>query len=147
MTNTSNITPRHLWVVGVLSLLWNSIGAFDYVMTQTKNKAYMAAGNFSQAQLDYFYSLPTWMIFAWATAIWASMLGSVLLLFKRKLSAPVFLVSLIGVVLSNVYNYGLSNGYEILGGASAVAFAAVIFLIATALYLYARKMSHKGVLN
>ncbi len=147
MTNTSNITPRHLWIVGVLSLLWNSIGALDYVMTQTKNKAYMAAGNFSQAQLDYFYSLPTWMILAWATAIWASMLGSVLLLFKRKLSAPVFLVSLIGVVLSNVYNYGLSNGYEILGGASAAAFSATIFLIAVALYLYARKMSHKGVLN
>jgi hypothetical protein len=27
------VTPWHLWLVGVLALLWNSFGAFDYVMT------------------------------------------------------------------------------------------------------------------
>jgi len=147
MTETSNNTPKHLWVVGILALLWNSVGALDYVMTQTKNKAYMSGGNFTEAQLDYFYSMPTWMIFAWATAIWASVLGSILLLMKKKLSAPVFLVSLIGVVVSSIYSYGLSNGYEIMGGAGAAAFSAAIFLIALALYIYARKMSNIGVLN
>ncbi len=147
MADTSNATPKHLWVVGILALLWNSVGALDYVMTQTKNKAYMSAGNFSQEQLDYFYSMPTWMIFAWATAIWASVLGSLLLLLKKKLSTPVFLVSLIGVVVSSIYSYGLSNGYEIMGGAGAAAFSAAIFLIAVALYLYARKMTSNGVLN
>ena len=34
-------TPWHLWVVGVLSLLWNMIGAFDFYMTQTHNAAYL----------------------------------------------------------------------------------------------------------
>lgn len=147
MTNTPSATPKHLWIVGILAVLWNSVGALDYVMTQTKNKAYMDAGNFTQAQLDYFYSMPTWMIFAWATAIWASVLGSLLLLFKKKLSAPVFLVSLIGVVVSMAHNYVFSNGYEIMGGAGAAAFSAAIFLIAVALYLYARKMTSNGVLN
>jgi len=30
-------TPIHLWVVGILAILWNSIGAVDYLMTQTQN--------------------------------------------------------------------------------------------------------------
>jgi hypothetical protein len=35
-------TPKHLWIVGVLALVWNSVGAFDYVMTETQNAGYMA---------------------------------------------------------------------------------------------------------
>jgi hypothetical protein len=50
-TNTAS-TPRHLWVVGVLSLLWNLFGAMDYVMTQTQNEAYM--GQFTPKQLEFF---------------------------------------------------------------------------------------------
>jgi len=138
-------TPWHLWLVGLLSLLWNSFGAYDYLMTQTKNEAYMAA--FAQTQLDYFYGLPFWAVCAWAIAIWFGVLGSILLLLRKKLSVLAFLVSIFGVVFTNIYNYGLSNGYEVLGGNGAVAFAGVIFVIAVALYFYARFMTKKGVLN
>ena len=29
--------PKHLWIIGIVALLWNLMGAYDYVMTQTKN--------------------------------------------------------------------------------------------------------------
>ena len=32
--NSSVKTPVHLWVVGILAVLWNSAGAFDYSATQ-----------------------------------------------------------------------------------------------------------------
>jgi hypothetical protein len=51
-------TPRHLWVIGIVALLWNCIGAFDYLMTQTKNAAYMSG--FPPEQLAWFYALPAW---------------------------------------------------------------------------------------
>ncbi len=44
--------PLHLWVIGVVALLWNAMDAFDYVMTQTKNEAYMSA--FTLEQLSFF---------------------------------------------------------------------------------------------
>ena len=28
--------PLHLWIVGVLAVLWNAIGAFDYSATQLR---------------------------------------------------------------------------------------------------------------
>ena len=34
-------TPWHLWVFGVVSLLWNFGGAYDYVMVRTGNQAYL----------------------------------------------------------------------------------------------------------
>jgi hypothetical protein len=34
-------TPVHLWIVGILSLLWNAMGCFDYVMTRMRNTDYL----------------------------------------------------------------------------------------------------------
>jgi hypothetical protein len=39
----SQATPWHLWVIGIVALLWSGMGAMDYVMTQTRNAAYMSA--------------------------------------------------------------------------------------------------------
>ena len=36
--------PRHPWVVGLLALLWNAMGALDHVLTQTLHEAGMVAG-------------------------------------------------------------------------------------------------------
>jgi hypothetical protein len=49
-------TPAHLWIVGVLSLLWNAMGAFDYTATRLRLDFYMS--QFTPQQLDYFYNFP-----------------------------------------------------------------------------------------
>ena len=136
--------PWHLWVTGVVALLWNAIGAFDYLMTQTRNPAYMSA--FTAEQLAFFYGIPAWVVAAWAIAVWGGVLGALLLLLRRRLAAWVFLASLAGLVITTFRNYVLSNGLEIFGGAGSLAFTAVIFVIALALLFYARAMSKRGVL-
>ena len=52
-------TPWHLWIVGLVTLLWNAMGAFDYVMIQTKNADYLT--QFTPEQLPYFQSFPVWL--------------------------------------------------------------------------------------
>jgi hypothetical protein len=137
--------PWHLWVIGVIALLWNAIGANDYIMTETKNQRYMSG--FTPEQLAFFYGLPAWVVAAWAIGVWGGVLGSLLLLFRRRLAVWVFLVSLLGVVVTAFHNFVLSNVMSVMGGASAVVFMAVIFLIALGLYLYARAMNKRGVLH
>jgi hypothetical protein len=137
--------PWHLWLVGILAVLWNSVGVVDYVMTQLQNAAYMSA--FTQVQLDYFYSQPMWVTISWGIAVWSSLIGSILLLMRKKISVGVFLLSIVGVVVTSVYSYGLSNGYEIMGGLFALIFSIMIFVIAVALYFYAKSMTNKGVLT
>jgi hypothetical protein len=137
-------TPWHLWVVGVIALLWNAIGAFDYVMTETKNAVYMSA--FTPEQLAFFYGFPAWVVAAWAIAVWGGVLGALLLLLRRRLAVWVLLASLVAMVVTTFQNYVLSNGLEIFRDAGSRGFTAVIFAIALGLFLYARAMRKRGVL-
>jgi len=137
-------TPRHLWVVGIIALLWNCIGAFDYLMTQTKNAAYMSA--FPPEQLAFFYGLPVWVVAAWAFAVWGGVLGSVLLLLRRRLAVPVFLVSLVGMAVTTLHNWLLSNAFELFSDTFSRVFTVVIIVITVGLYFYARAMEQRGVL-
>ena len=136
--------PWHLWVVGIVALLWNAMGAFDYMMTQTQNPEYMA--QFTPEQLEFFYGFPIWVEATWAIAIWGAILGCILLLMRKGLAAPVFLVSWLAMVVTSFHNFVLSNGLEIMGDPFSLVFTAVIFLVALALFLYARAMRSRGVL-
>lgn len=138
-------TPKHLWVVGVLALLWNAMGAVDYLMTETKNEAYMS--QFTPEQLEYFYGFPVWLVAVWAIAVWGGVLGSLLLLFRKQFTVPVFLVSFIAMVIAMLYNYVFSNGLEIVGGTFNLIFTAAVFVVALGLYLYSRAMQRRGVLT
>lgn len=147
MSNNVSETPApwHLWAIGVVALLWNALGAFDYLMTQTKNEAYMA--QFTAEQLDFFYGFPAWVVAAWAIAVWGGVLGAVLLLLRKQIAVWVLLVSLVAMVLTAFQNYVLSNGLEVIGDAFALTFTAVIFVVALGLFIYARHMRTRGVLS
>ena len=136
-------TPRHLWIVGIVALLWNLLGAMDYIMTETKNEAYMS--QFTPEQLEFFYGFPAWMVAFWAIAVWGGVLGAVLLLMRKKFAVPVLVVSFLCMVVTAIHNYGFSGGADIVGG-GGLAFSAVIFVVALALIIYARSMARKGVL-
>jgi hypothetical protein len=130
--------PRHLLIVGVLALLWNAVGAFDYVMTETRNSSYMSS--FTADQLAYFNSFPKWAIATWALGVWGGVVGSLLLLLRRRTAVVVFAVSLFSAALTFIYNFGLSDGLKIMGGAGALIMPAVILLIGALLLLYSRRM-------
>jgi hypothetical protein len=137
--------PWHLWVVGVLGFLWSSMGALDYVMTQTRNATYLA--KFTTEQLAWFYGLPAWTIATWAIGVWGGVLGTLLLLLRKRAAGGVLLASVAGAILTFFQNYVLSNGMDVLGGLSGLAFSAVILLIAMGFYAYARGMRQRGVLT
>lgn len=131
------------WGIGVVALLWNGFGAYDYTMTQTHNEAYLKM--YSPEQLAYIEGWPAWAVAGWATGVWGGVVGALLLLFRKKLAAPVFLASFLGAVVGHAYSFS-SGGIEMAGGGAMAIFPVVILLIALGLWLYARKMAQKGVL-
>ena len=135
----------HLWFTGVASLLWGSIGAMDYLMTQTKNEAYM--GNYSPEQLQFFYEIPSWVVAAWAIGVWGGVLGAIFLLLRKGMAVWILLASLLAVLVTNFHNYVLSNGMEVSGDTFSLVLTATIFLIALGLYLYSRSMQRRGLLT
>ena len=135
--------PWHLWLVGILGLLWNSVGTFDFVMTQTQNESYM--DRLTPEQLEVFTHFPMWLTVIWGFAVLGGLLGAVLLLMRKRLAMPVLLVSLVAMAATALHNSFFANGLYATGG-TAPAFVLLIFAVALGLWFYARVMGNRGVL-
>lgn len=143
MQNTVK-APIHFWIISIVSLLWNCVGAFDYLATKLRLDFYMSM--FTQEQLDYFYSFEAWMVAAWAVGVWGALFGSVALLIRKSSAVWLFGASLLGLAVSTVRNFVMHDGAAVMGD-EAVIMTAVIWVIALFLFFYARAMAKKGVLG
>ena len=139
-TATPAKAPVHLWIVGVASFLWNSYGAYDYVMKQTRNADYLA--QMTEAERDFVARFPVWMDAAWAFGVWGALLGSLLLLIRSRFAVWAFAVSLAGLLVSTIYHYSASNAP---GGMLGLNIA--IWVVAIALLVYSWRMRARGVLR
>jgi hypothetical protein len=139
-------TPWHLWLVGIVALIWNAGGAYDYIMTQTRNEAYLSM--MTPEQLAYFDGFPTWAEAVWAIGVWGAVLGSILLLLRSRFALWAFTASFAGMIANLVY--GLAGGNSAMTGSMgtiAVAFSVAIIVIALLEIWYSSKMKGAGVLS
>ena len=93
--NATTKAPVHLWIVGILAVLWNAVGCFDYFATQSQMESYMS--QFTPEQLEYFYGFPAWVDACWAIAVWGSLLGSLLLLVRKAWAVWLFGLAILGM--------------------------------------------------
>lgn len=144
MNGMARKTPWHLWVVGIISLLWNLGGVVDYTLTQMRNEAYLS--QFTPEQLEYFTSFPTWFEAFWALGVWGAIIGSVLLLFRSRFAFHSFVVSLIGIAGTTFWT--LTNPMpESLNSPGMWAFTAAITVSVILLIWYSRRQTAAGVLR
>lgn len=135
-------TPIHLWIVGVVSLLWNAFGAYDFLMTNIRNPAHLA--QFSPEMIQQIDAFPAWTIVAWGCGTWGGLAGSLLLLFRSRFAVHAFAVSLAGLAL--VTGYQVAAGiYGVTGGMAVMNL--VIWAVAAALLVYAAKMRKRRILR
>ena len=143
-------TPMHLWIVGILSLLWNAFGCYDYFMTKTKGATYiesMMPGADGSAIMAYLESMPAWTTGAWALGVWGGLAGSLLLLARSRHAIAAFALSVVGVVITFGYMmFGTDMPASMKTGVSA-AMPWVIFIIALFLLWYARGAQKQGLLR
>ncbi len=152
MNDIASKAPWHLWVVGVVSLLWNGFGGYDYTMSQFRNPAYLEAtmgpmGMSVEESIAFLDSFPVWASVLWALGVWGSVIGSLLLLARLRHAVTTFFVSLIGAALSFAYQATIDLPPQMEGNTMARVMPLVI-IAAVALQLwYARRMTAAGVLR
>jgi hypothetical protein len=137
-------TPRHLWAIGIVSLLWNAMGGLDYTLTHLHNPTWLAQA--TPEQIAWFDGFPLWATSFWALGVWGAVAGSVLLLMRSRWAVEAFGISLIGLIGSHIYQYG-SKAPEGINSAAGTVFAAVLAIIAVALLVYAARMRKRGILT
>jgi hypothetical protein len=146
VTETTVKAPWHLWLVGVIAVLFNSIGAFDFVMAMAQGAQYMSKAGMTPEQIAHYQALPAWMVAVWAIGVWTAFIASVLLLLRRKIAFPIFVASLAVFLVHLLYTYVLSNGGEIMGRQMAITSAVIVILLMFFAW-YSRAMTKRGVLR
>ena len=137
--------PAHLWIVGMLGVLWNAYGGYDYLMKQTGNAQYLS--QFSAQQQAAFETYPIWMEAAWAFGVWGALIGAFLLLARSRHAVPAFALSLIGLLVATLYHYSFAETPPDMQTTGAVMMNLVIWAVAIFLFGYARAMRAKRVLR
>ena len=140
-------TPWHLWLVGVLALLWNGFGAWDFVQTTTRGEAYFREMGMSDAMIAYFNAMPAWMYGPWVLGVWGAVAGTILLLLRSRWAVHAFALSLLGAVVSLIYQKVLNPPPLPPEMAMMGWMPFVIVIIAAFLLWYAWAMRKRGVLR
>jgi hypothetical protein len=133
-------TSRSLWIVGIVSLLWNAIGGADYTMT------HLRLVTLTPEMTAYVDAFPAWATACWAFGVWGAVTGSILLLLRSRWAVTAFGLSLLGLIGTRIYQYGVSVPPGGMTGAD-LGLTAALFIVALALLWYARQMQAKGVLR
>lgn len=141
---TTNKPASWFWVVSVIALIWNAIGAMAYISQVTMSpEALQALPENERALME---SLPTWATAAFAIGVWGGVLGCLLLLLRKKLATLVLMISFAGVLVQMVHSLFISNSIAVYGPGGMVM-PLMVLIIGVLLIVFARKSANNGWLS
>jgi len=138
-------TPWHLWVIGVIALVWYVLGAATIQLAQL-GMLQDFIPDMKPDEIAYYAAQPAWFRVTTGIATYGSVLGAILLLMRKRPAAPVFAIAFVLILLNNVSE--LSNGTSrVYANNAAAAVTGVIAVIALFMAWYSRTMHKRGVLR
>ena len=133
------------WFVAGFFLVFNLSGLMVYYMQVTVNPEIIMQ-NYAAAEQTFILGTPKWATAAFALAVNSGILASVLLLLRKGWAMPIFVFSLVCVLLQNVDSFLLRNALDV-WGTSALRIPAVIIVICIIEIWYSLHVRAKGWLR
>ncbi len=137
--------PFKFWIISVLFLLWNLVGIAQYLASVTATPESLAAQSYSGEQIEFLLTVPALYASVFALAVWSGLLAAILLLLRRKWAVPIFLISLLFVILS--YGFDILSGAFNLLGVGYFGIMSFVTIISVVQYIFARKFRGRGWLR
>ena len=133
------------WIIAIIGLLWNLIGIFfwatEYFLMTDEMKAMLPP-----EQIELMNNAPSWGMWVYAFAVFSATLASLLMVMKKKLCVPIFLLSLISIIFMQGYWIFIMDTVGTLG-AGAIVMPLIVIAIAVFLYFYSKGAAAKTWLS
>ncbi len=136
--------PWHFWAVGLVSLIWNAFGAYDYTMSMLRDPAYL--GDFPPEIFEFLNDMSAWEIGLWSIGVWTAVMGSILLLLRTRFAVWAFGVSLIAALGSFAFQFSRDLPAA-LDTPAARLIPLVVTVVAVFLLVYAMRARRQGLLS
>ena len=130
------------WIIGGAALIWNLFGLIVYFMQVSASPEELAAA-YTAEQVDFMISTPKWATSAFAIAVNAGVLGSLFLLLRKAWAVPLFVISLVAVLIQNLNSFVLNDVIALFGTTPAIIQAAIV-IVGVLLIWYSRGAKDKG---
>ncbi len=152
--NTKVPAPGWFTPVAIIALLWNLLGCVMYLFTALMPKLVTpevlatlpeADRVATEAQLAQLAATPSWVLWVFAIATFAGLLGSILLLMKKNLAVPVFAVSLLAVIAQDIHTFFLAKSTA--AGVGGMIVPILVLVIAAFLLWLSMKAKKEGWSN
>ncbi|WP_299767190.1 hypothetical protein [uncultured Dokdonia sp.] len=144
---TTNKPSVAFWIIAiVLGLLWNLMGVYAFYLDNFGGEEILAS-MYTEEQLEYIKGIASWEIVLYGVATIGGLLAAIMMLMRKKLSALLFLISTLAVVISTIYGLTATNHLEIFGTMQSIYFPIIIIGIGFFLYWYCKKSTKKGWLS
>ena len=144
MTNSENKPTIGFWIIGIIALIWNSLGIHGYLQQAYNTEAFRI--QYSTEQLESIDNLPSWYAAVFATAVFSSAIGCLLMLGKKKVSNLLFKIGLLAVIIQTCYNLFIYEGKEFFG---TIEYSMLVMIPVISIFLvwYSNTAIQKGWLS
>ena len=133
--------PWHLWVVGILSLLWNASGA--YVIMSAQSGSVM---DMDPHEVAYYAAQAPWFVAAVDVAVVAPALAAVALLLRSRWAVHLYGLSIAAIVVTGAYDIAQGTAL-LLQDQGWLILECVTVGLAIVQLVYAMAMRSRGVLR
>lgn len=140
--NDENVVGIHwsFWAISVIALIWNAMGAMNLFMQMDADMV----ATFPESHRAIIEGRPLWATGGFAIAVFAGALGGLLLLLRKSAAFYLFIISLIGVVVSMIHTINIASSVISFNIVEIIIMILMPAVVAAILIWYAKQATNKG---
>lgn len=143
--NTYNKPTKGFWIIAIIAILWNMMGTFQFLSASVWKE--MLYDTLNESQIALFENLPSWYLIVFGIAVATGLLGSILLLMRKKLAILMLSISLIAVLIQMSYWVFATKVIEVYGTIDAVLMPVIVVVTAFMILFYSSVAARKRWLS
>lgn len=107
--NDKAVTRVHwsFWLVSAIALIWNVLGSANFFMQMNPDML----DAYRESERAIIQGRPAWATGAFAVAVIVGALGGLLLLLRKSAATYLFIVSLVGVIVTMIHTLGVDYDF------------------------------------
>lgn len=102
-------THWSFWFITAITLIWNAMGCINFIVQLNPE----VIANYRDSERAIIESRPMWATIGFALGVFAGALGCLALLLRKTAANFLFIVSLVGVVVTMTHSLGLGISYSL----------------------------------
>ena len=137
--NTQPTPNKSFLIIAILALLWNIMGLFQFIMAAFMKELMLEtySETYTPQQMELFLNTPNLYYVVFGICTITGVLASIALLLKKKIAVPLFLVSLVTVLVIQGF-WMLGTQAIALLGTEAIIMPMLVIVTSIFLYFYCK---------